>query len=185
MSTIMRASIFYCSMNRVCSTNWSPSNQSQPVSIIIHYCLLQNQLGSTYDFKIRRLLLCHVTVLKILQHFQVFVVLIMLNLLISLMTTTFARIQTNADMEWKFTRASTWINYFDVSLSSVNQGSNLNKKINLYFQDHQAIPVPFNVIPSFHSIKSLIACCKRQILESLEGAKNLFFPLRIEQQNSS
>ena len=36
--------------------------------------------------------------------YQVFVVLVMLNLLISLMTTTFARIQQNADSEWKFTR---------------------------------------------------------------------------------
>ena len=45
--------------------------------------------------------------------FQVFVVLIMLNLLISLMTATFARIQQNADMEWKFIRAATWIHYFE------------------------------------------------------------------------
>ena len=36
--------------------------------------------------------------------YQLFVVLVMLNLLISLMTTTFARIQQNADSEWKFTR---------------------------------------------------------------------------------
>ena len=54
-------------------------------------------------------------------------VLVMLNLLISLMTTTFARIQQNADMEWKFTRASVWINYFD---------------------DRNAIPIPLNMIPS-------------------------------------
>lgn len=39
----------------------------------------------------------------------------MMNLLISLMTTTFAKIQRNADVEWKFTRASMWIHYFDVN----------------------------------------------------------------------
>ena len=62
---------------------------------------------------------------------QVFVVLIMLNLLISLMTTTFARIQRNSDMEWKFTRASTWVHYYD---------------------DLNAIPVPFNIFPSAHTV---------------------------------
>ncbi len=45
---------------------------------------------------------------------QIFVVIIMMNLLISLMTTTFARIQRNADVEWKFTRASLWIHYYEV-----------------------------------------------------------------------
>ncbi len=53
----------------------------------------------------------------------------MLNLLISLMTTTFARIHNNADMEWKYTRASIWIHYFD---------------------DWNAVPVPFNIVPSVH-----------------------------------
>ena len=69
-------------------------------------------------------------------------VLIMLNLLISLMTTTFSRIQSNADMEWKYTRASTWIHYYD---------------------DLHAIPVPFNVIPSVYGLRKLIKwiqyCC--------------------------
>ena len=37
----------------------------------------------------------------------------MLNLLISLMTATFARIQQNADIEWKFIRAATWIHYYE------------------------------------------------------------------------
>lgn len=59
----------------------------------------------------------------------------MLNLLISLMTTTFARIQKNSDMEWKFTRASTWVHYYD---------------------DLNAIPVPFNLFPSVHT---MIKCC--------------------------
>ncbi len=38
----------------------------------------------------------------------------MMNLLISLMTTTFSKIQRNADVEWKFTRASLWIHYYEV-----------------------------------------------------------------------
>ena len=67
--------------------------------------------------------------------YQVLVVLVMLNLLISLMTTTFAKIQQNADMEWKFTRASCWIHYFD---------------------DRNAIPIPLNLIPSVYSVKKLI-----------------------------
>ena len=58
----------------------------------------------------------------------------MLNLLISLMTSTFSRIQANSDREWKFTRASIWIHYFD---------------------DRNAVPVPFNIVPSVYSLKRL------------------------------
>ena len=84
-----------------------------------------------------------------IQIFQVFVVIIMLNLLISLMTTTFARIQRNADIEWKFTRASTWIHYFD---------------------DSDAVPVPFNLVPSpynllafFRWLRNWIPCKKNRL----------------------
>ena len=63
------------------------------------------------------------------------------------MTTTFARIQSNADIEWKFTRASTWIHYFD---------------------DSDAVPVPFNILPSsynlltfFRWLKNWIPACKK------------------------
>lgn len=71
--------------------------------------------------------------------------LILLNLLISLMTATFSRIQQNADVEWKFTRAATWIYYYD---------------------DRHAIPVPFNLLPSVHSFVKMMTwlksccCCK-------------------------
>ena len=71
--------------------------------------------------------------------FQIFVVIIMMNLLISLMTATFARIQQNADMEWKFIRAATWIHYYE---------------------DLNSIPVPFNIIPSVHSIGRLMKWLK-------------------------
>ena len=89
----------------------------------------------------------HNTGIYIWGFYQVFVVIIMLNLLISLMTTTFARIQSNADIEWKFTRASTWIHYFD---------------------DSDAVPVPFNILPSsynllafFRWLRNWIPACKK------------------------
>jgi len=63
----------------------------------------------------------------------------MMNLLISLMTTTFARIQRNADVEWKFTRASLWIHYYE---------------------ELNALPVPFNVIPSINNLIRLFKWCK-------------------------
>ena len=47
------------------------------------------------------------------------------------MTSTFSRIQKNSDREWKFSRASIWIHYYD---------------------DLNSIPVPFNVIPSVYSL---------------------------------
>ena len=65
-------------------------------------------------------------------------VLIMLNLLISLMTTTFAKIQRNADVEWKFTRAAIWIHYYD---------------------DLNAVPVPYNLVPSVHTLMKLGLWC--------------------------
>ena len=50
----------------------------------------------------------------------------------------------NADMEWKFTRASNWINYFD---------------------DRNAIPIPLNLVPSVHTIVKSVTwmrklCCR-------------------------
>lgn len=69
----------------------------------------------------------------------------MLNLLISLMTTTFARIQTNADMEWKFSRATHWIYYYD---------------------DRNALPVPFNLIPSVYSIIVFLKSIHKKLKEA-------------------
>ncbi|CAB4064662.1 unnamed protein product [Lepeophtheirus salmonis] len=67
--------------------------------------------------------------------YQVFVVLIMLNLLISLMTNTFANIQKNSDTEWKFSRASIWLKHFN---------------------DQRSVPVPFNIFPSVYSLQFLV-----------------------------
>ena len=88
--------------------------------------------------------LSHIVGLIIWGFYQVFVVLIMLNLLISLMTSTFSRIQQNADTEWKFTRASTWIYYFD---------------------DLNSMPMPLNLIPSVYSIRKMMSfCCGNRCL---------------------
>eukprot|EP00095_Tigriopus_kingsejongensis_P008164 maker-scaffold735_size104922-snap-gene-0.26 protein:Tk08164 transcript:maker-scaffold735_size104922-snap-gene-0.26-mRNA-1 annotation:"short transient receptor potential channel 7-like" len=81
--------------------------------------------------------------------YQVFVVLIMMNLLISLMTTTFAKIQRNADVEWKFTRASIWIHYYD---------------------DLNSIPAPLNVIPSVYTLRKIYLwiCYRGRLMEDVK-----------------
>ena len=81
----------------------------------------------------------------------------MMNLLISLMTTTFAKIQRNADVEWKFTRASLWIHYYEVGVLLYYDRSRgiyylLTYSLLTTMQDLNSLPVPFNLIPSVHSM---------------------------------
>lgn len=79
----------------------------------------------------------------------------MMNLLISLMTTTFSKIQRNADVEWKFTRASLWIHYYEVCRVFKNSNLNLWLKNMWENQDMNSLPVPFNMLPSVHSLTKL------------------------------
>ncbi|CAL1261674.1 unnamed protein product [Larinioides sclopetarius] len=62
-------------------------------------------------------------------------VVVLLNMLIAMMTESYQRVQTNADMEWKFACSTLWLSIFDY---------------------HSIVPPPFNLIPSMHRITIVI-----------------------------
>ncbi|XP_077985486.1 short transient receptor potential channel 5-like [Glandiceps talaboti] len=66
-------------------------------------------------------------------------IIILLNALIAMMSNTYTRVEENADIEWKFYRTEMWMSFFE-------EGSTL--------------PPPFNVIPSFKTMKRIL-CCER------------------------
>ncbi|XP_070551362.1 short transient receptor potential channel 4-like isoform X1 [Ptychodera flava] len=65
--------------------------------------------------------------------YQIVAVIILLNLLIALMGTTYDNIVQNADIEWKFSRSDMWMDYFRAGTTD---------------------PPPFNVLPSTRAIIS-------------------------------
>ncbi|XP_071958227.1 short transient receptor potential channel 5-like isoform X2 [Antedon mediterranea] len=78
----------------------------------------------------------------IFASYYVIGVIILLNVLIAMMSSTFSRVEEEADIEWKFSRAEMWMSYFD---------------------DAATVPVPFNLVPSpksiWHVIKEIMHCC--------------------------
>ncbi|XP_033110018.1 short transient receptor potential channel 4-like isoform X2 [Anneissia japonica] len=73
--------------------------------------------------------------------YYVCAVVILLNVLIAMMSSTFSRVEAEADIEWKFSRAEMWMSYFD---------------------DAATVPVPFNLVPSpksiWHVIRTIMRC---------------------------
>ncbi|VDP48121.1 unnamed protein product [Schistosoma margrebowiei] len=63
------------------------------------------------------------------------IIIVLVNMLIAMMSHSFESIQEDCDVEWKFARTQLWLNYID-------NGSTL--------------PVPFNVIPTPHSVANAI-----------------------------
>ncbi|BFZ24110.1 hypothetical protein BsWGS_27149 [Bradybaena similaris] len=69
-------------------------------------------------------------------------IIVLLNMLIAMMSSSFQDIENHADMEWKFARSKLWMGYFD-------EGSTL--------------PPPFNMIISPKSIYYLLVWVKREM----------------------
>ncbi|CAG5129597.1 unnamed protein product, partial [Candidula unifasciata] len=69
-------------------------------------------------------------------------IIVLLNMLIAMMSSSFQDIENHADMEWKFARSKLWMGYFD-------EGSTL--------------PAPFNMIISPKSIYYLLMWVKREV----------------------
>ncbi|CAH8638908.1 unnamed protein product [Heterobilharzia americana] len=63
------------------------------------------------------------------------IIIVLVNMLIAMMSHSFESIQEDCDVEWKFARTQLWLNYID-------NGSTL--------------PVPFNVIPTPHSVANAV-----------------------------
>ncbi|XP_070552773.1 short transient receptor potential channel 4-like isoform X2 [Ptychodera flava] len=67
-------------------------------------------------------------------------IIVLINMLIAMMNSSFQKIQSKADMEWKFARSRLWMSYFD-------EGGTL--------------PVPFNIIPTPKTMFYLFQWLKR------------------------
>ncbi|RUS87233.1 hypothetical protein EGW08_004985, partial [Elysia chlorotica] len=73
-------------------------------------------------------------------------IIVLLNMLIAMMSSSFQEIENHADMEWKFARSKLWMGYFD-------EGSTL--------------PAPFNMIISPKSVYYLALWIKRVLFDRM------------------
>uniref|UniRef100_A0A672FIH0 Transient receptor potential cation channel, subfamily C, member 7b n=1 Tax=Salarias fasciatus TaxID=181472 RepID=A0A672FIH0_SALFA len=80
--------------------------------------------------------------------YNVTMVVVLLNMLIAMINSSYQEIEEDADVEWKFARAKLWLSYFD---------------------EGRTLPAPFNLVPSPKSfyylvlrIKVNLGCCLLQ-----------------------
>ncbi|KTG02201.1 hypothetical protein cypCar_00024333, partial [Cyprinus carpio] len=71
--------------------------------------------------------------------YNVTMVVVLLNMLIAMINSSYQEIEDDADVEWKFARSKLWLSYFD---------------------NGKTLPPPFSIIPS---PKSFYLCIKRLI----------------------
>ncbi|XP_071964472.1 short transient receptor potential channel 3-like [Antedon mediterranea] len=81
--------------------------------------------------------------------YHVISIIVLLNLLIAMMSDTYAKIENDADIEWKFARSKLWLEYFDMD---------------------KVVPPPFNLLPRPHKIAQFL---KSRL--SSEGEKDMNF----------
>ncbi|XP_006775322.2 PREDICTED: short transient receptor potential channel 6 [Myotis davidii] len=76
--------------------------------------------------------------------YNVTMVIVLLNMLIAMINSSFQEIEDDADVEWKFARAKLWFSYFE---------------------EGRTLPVPFNLVPSPKSLFYLLLKLKKWISE--------------------
>ncbi|XP_042237960.1 transient receptor potential protein-like isoform X2 [Homarus americanus] len=74
-------------------------------------------------------------------------VIVLLNLLIAMMSTSYNMIYERSDTEWKFARTKLWLSYFE---------------------DGGTVPPPFNVIPTVKSVLRLLGMGEKKMRGSLK-----------------
>ncbi|XP_048839417.1 short transient receptor potential channel 6-like isoform X2 [Brienomyrus brachyistius] len=79
--------------------------------------------------------------------YNVTMVIVLLNMLIAMINSSFQEIEGDADVEWKFARSKLWFSYFE---------------------EGRTLPVPFNLIPSPKSVISLFLWVKDLLLHEHE-----------------
>ncbi|XP_030621071.1 short transient receptor potential channel 6 [Chanos chanos] len=84
--------------------------------------------------------------------YNVTMVIVLLNMLIAMINSSFQEIEDDADVEWKFARAKLWFSYFE-------EGGTL--------------PVPFNLVPSPKSVISLVVKIKEFLPSPLHRHKGI------------
>uniref|UniRef100_A0A667Y5P5 Transient receptor potential cation channel, subfamily C, member 6a n=1 Tax=Myripristis murdjan TaxID=586833 RepID=A0A667Y5P5_9TELE len=80
--------------------------------------------------------------------YNVTMVIVLLNMLIAMINSSFQEIEDDADVEWKFARAKLWFSYFE---------------------EGRTLPVPFNLVPSPKSMLGLATGIKSLLLQHLAG----------------
>ncbi|MBZ3869927.1 Short transient receptor potential channel 6 [Sciurus carolinensis] len=85
--------------------------------------------------------------------YNVTMVIVLLNMLIAMINSSFQEIEDDADVEWKFARAKLWFSYFE---------------------EGRTLPVPFNLVPSPKSLFYLLLKFKKWISELFQGHKKGF-----------
>ncbi|XP_008276990.1 short transient receptor potential channel 6a [Stegastes partitus] len=80
--------------------------------------------------------------------YNVTMVIVLLNMLIAMINSSFQEIEDDADVEWKFARAKLWFSYFE---------------------EGRTLPVPFNLVPSPKSMQGLASAIKSLLLQFVEG----------------
>uniref|UniRef100_A0A2I3HCP6 Transient receptor potential cation channel subfamily C member 6 n=1 Tax=Nomascus leucogenys TaxID=61853 RepID=A0A2I3HCP6_NOMLE len=85
--------------------------------------------------------------------YNVTMVIVLLNMLIAMINSSFQEIEDDADVEWKFARAKLWFSYFE---------------------EGRTLPVPFNLVPSPKSLFYLLLKLKKRISELFQGHKKGF-----------
>ncbi|XP_034971004.2 short transient receptor potential channel 6 [Zootoca vivipara] len=78
--------------------------------------------------------------------YNVTMVIVLLNMLIAMINSSFQEIEDDADVEWKFARAKLWFSYFE---------------------EGRTLPVPFNLVPSPKSLISFSLRIKKWIFKLL------------------
>uniref|UniRef100_A0A3Q2HXJ9 Transient receptor potential cation channel subfamily C member 6 n=1 Tax=Equus caballus TaxID=9796 RepID=A0A3Q2HXJ9_HORSE len=85
--------------------------------------------------------------------YNVTMVIVLLNMLIAMINSSFQEIEDDADVEWKFARAKLWFSYFE---------------------EGRTLPVPFNLVPSPKSLFYLLLRLKKWISELFQSHKKGF-----------
>ncbi|XP_077991402.1 short transient receptor potential channel 4-like [Glandiceps talaboti] len=82
--------------------------------------------------------------------YHVIGIIVLLNILIAMMTKTYTRVEEDADIQWKYSRAELWMSYF-------GEGA--------------ALPPPFNLLPSRASLQTLCLRFKHGLCKTPEHQK--------------
>ncbi|XP_015685943.1 short transient receptor potential channel 3-like, partial [Protobothrops mucrosquamatus] len=86
--------------------------------------------------------------------YNVTMVVVLLNMLIAMINSSYQEIEDDSDVEWKFARSKLWLSYFD---------------------DGKTLPPPFSLVPSpksffyfFMKIIKLLRCRRKRLQKDME-----------------